>query len=857
MAGAQGSLIQVLVGRIKAISANVARLLLQAEGILPGGYRVPDGGALIDPRVDGAVRFVEALREARSKGGCRADDPTGVRATLAEYQFAPQTDAEDRENYLAAAEQRIAGLVLDAWRTEVTESRAIRPDVLRLTTRFLANPVHPESAEIVRYAIVLALASRYGIHRSYADLRELREAHSDLGERFASTERRRQRKRPAKYENFLLDLLTLDGWVTRHLSAKHVEGWYESFTRVFLGIDDDGSRSFSGEPWPELTGNVPDFATLYNLAFNQPTGVAGFDEVTRGIATATSERGVVPGGVVSLFAGAPGTGKTSLCLAIAQRLSELGARVRYITTEEAPVSLGARRVAVVPSLHGVLFPGEERAQSDAPHDVNEDFDKINGLRFVQFAPTSSIKTGRSLQLLTDDLTRQLGPVLQRDQAHTPQRGEMYLALPRVLVIDSLTAMRGSGAGDRVTRHELAHLLNEMRNLGVCVFLVGSETDLADEGLEYLVDNVFVLGFDRESSPRHPVRTLEIRKTRLHASHRGVHVLHLSREDGPIVSPSLHSVLQDVKLRAVRESDPGQRAVVWSPTAERGQLALRGIGEEVEPITIRGRSQVLVYGAGSSGKAGFALSLAFEPRHPVKDLADPEWASYVKDHPFHKKGRQFDARWIGRARVLVVSFLYPSEYYTSIAERLFQKRFGRAGWRGASHHVETLPFYPGYIDPETLVTRVLRSLAQARLSGRPFTAVVLDGLHNLLLQFPLLEAEKLIWPTLYRVFRVEGVAAITTFTFVGAAGSSGWVPDQGQDGSHVANARLFFQLLASKCDYTIRMERGLERTTKGVRQVVGVQMESSIDGLDRAPIRFLWNPDLLSYESALTLPELRE
>src|SRR5450631_2178275 len=156
------------------------------------------------------------------------------------------------------------------------------------------------------------------------------------------------------------------------------------------------------------------------------------------------------------------------------------------------------------------------------------------------------------------------------------------------------------------------------------------------------------------------------------------------------------------MKRMLESDPTRRAVVWVPDERAGrvQLLLPTLDDR-GALAIRGRSQVLVYGNGSSGKAGLAMALAFEPRYPVDGEREGNlpWDEYLVQH---KTGstewyRHLNQRWANRARVLVVSFLYSRDYYDDMAETLFQKRFRLSEWKRASQHVTTHSYYPGYID----------------------------------------------------------------------------------------------------------------------------------------------------------------
>jgi hypothetical protein len=266
---------------------------------------------------------------------------------------------------------------------------------------------------------------------------------------------------------------------------------------------------------------------------------------------------------------------------------------------------------------------------------------------------------------------------------------------------------------------------------------------------------------------------------------------------------------------------------------------------------------VVYGSGSAGKAAIALSFAFEPRKDIQPRG--EWTDYVDTHstegrPLHA----FESDSLNQLQVLVVSFLYGREYYSEIAQRLFRKRF-RAGTghsrQLAREKLRVLDFYPGYIDPESIVSRVRRELNTARLAGKRYTAVVIDGIHNLLLQFPLAQTEVLLWPTLHRLFKSEGVTSVSTFTFFRAAhlvpqlgrqwdwGSTTGDPQRSEP---TATDELFFNLLVANCDYTFAAERPEDGRAEDGRNWVRIKLASTVDGFGIEPREFWWDGNELTY-----------
>ncbi|MGH9907220.1 MAG: ATPase domain-containing protein, partial [Pyrinomonadaceae bacterium] len=316
------------------------------------------------------------------------------------------------------------------------------------------------------------------------------------------------------------------------------------------------------------------------------------------------------------------------------------------------------------------------------------------------------------------------------QSISIQPGDLYLTFPRVIVLDSLTALFEDEheLSGMTARQFLARTLHTFRRLGVCVFLVGGIEDCKDQGLAYLVDNVFmldILNLERGEARNLPVRVLSVRKTRFQTSDRGQHTFHLSRSTGCGVSPSLHSVLRSLKNRDLLLSDPAKKAVIWAynPKQQRRPSPARDIQISSDPVLIRNRSQCLAYGGGSAGKAKFGLMLAFEPRVPVEP--QDTFKAYVASH----WDRQRDLHYVERihvdsARVLVISFLYNSEYYEDLATDLLQQRFHISKREAAARvkaQIGILAFYPGLIDGETIVGFVRQRIREARFEGMPYTA----------------------------------------------------------------------------------------------------------------------------------------
>lgn len=820
-------------------------------------------------------------------------EPDGDRSPDGPTEAAEDEPAAVEEPAETAELKRLCRLVLASWCRVVDAPRSdSRPDVLAIASDFLADANAPHTVAVVRYAVVLCLRALYGVDYDKAGIDRLHVAHGVLQSRFGEQKRRRHRKRSQAHEDFLLDVMAIEGYVCRKLNPGNLAAYCESFRQYPLGVAATQRRPFREEgKYPELVGTVPDFPTALNKCFAMPVGLPGFDEVLGGLLPAVRDpdRGPWHGGLVTLVEGRPGTGKTSFCLSIGARMAELGSTVRYLTTEESEFGLEARRSTIVEAPVAALWPELAPGPTGG---TGGNFQVIDG-------------KVRSLEALVSSLTRELDRAAQgakerpSDPPGNASMRPVHLVFPRVVIVDSLTTLLGGTeplgvpgegiAAPALTRPVLNDMLNRLREYGVCIFLVAGLDDSEKHGLSFLVDNVFRLQLedsekdDNHITRRHPLRVLAIEKTRLQISHRGRHIFHLSRHDGCAVSPSFHSVIRTIKDRESRPADKAERAVLWtahprhrapaalplfagiqeldSGTADR--QASRSDGTLFDPLLIRQRSQVLIYGKGSSGKARMALAWAFEPRVRTDR---PEFREYLARH--NEKQRplfEFEESSLNRERVLVVSFLYGKRYYEEVVRELARHRFRRpnVGKDFFQQHLEVQPFYPGFLDPETLLARIRGCLARAALEGRPFTAAVLDGIHNILLQFPLLLREHLLWPTLYRLFRTEGVSAFSTFTFFSIARLVQKLPHTEGDSkapgyaehetprfgdSFAATEHLFYHMLVSSCDYTFVVERPASFASGYDRNLVRVGIASTADGFGREPSQFYWNPTELRYEA---------
>jgi DNA repair protein RadA/Sms len=239
----------------------------------------------------------------------------------------------------------------------------------------------------------------------------------------------------------------------------------------------------TGELRVALTGPVPIAEVDARAARPMPTGVGELDRVLHG--------GVVPGSV-TLLAGEPGMGKSTLLLQALGRLAAGGVRCLLVTAEEscAQVRLRAERVG---ALHPQLLVV---AETSLPH-VLAHADQVA----PQVLAVDSIQT-----VVDPDLPGAPGSVTQvRDGAyrlvqHAKEHGratvlvghvtkEGTLAGPRVLehVVDTVLSFDGDRGHSLRALHALKHRFGGTDEVGLLEMTERGLVDVPDASARFLVD----------------------------------------------------------------------------------------------------------------------------------------------------------------------------------------------------------------------------------------------------------------------------------------------------------------------------------------------------------------------------------
>lgn len=111
------------------------------------------------------------------------------------------------------------------------------------------------------------------------------------------------------------------------------------------------------------------------------------------------------------------------------------------------------------------------------------------------------------------------------------------------------------------------------------------------------------------------------------------------------------------------------------------------------------------------------------------------------------------------RVLVVSFYHGKDGYRESVAKI-SKASGRAA---SVAPISLLRFYPGELDPAVALQKIESHLDTGSADGRPFTGMLVDGIHNALLAFPRIARAPNVWTMLIALARAYGTTLVTTYS----------------------------------------------------------------------------------------------
>lgn len=533
--------------------------------------------------------------------------------------------------------------------------------------------------------------------------------------------------------------------------------------------------------------SLPSPAEIANEIDGLPIPVPGLDAVFAG-----GIRFTINDGAMGRVAGRSGAGKTSFAIGLATALAPLGITTVYLSCEENKEDLKHRIQTMVPEFvrRTATFPQRIDDWLIAYH-LGHPNPAENQATIVHIVDALLDEYGQKLPL--DDLSERR--VIDRNNSRPG-------LVPLLLVIDGAHELLTSWNDTILPEEDMASevtigmhgLVEKLRQLGAFTLMLSARDDRGSmSALDYLVDFLVNLHIEHVGSVTEPpLRTFVLEKTRRQHACQGAHILSLSPRQLMAVAPQLST--QRDRLRDFLWSAPrGDRWFDVLRRAEARGKTARHSPKLVDYAAIKEQTQTLVMGHGSGGKAGFALRILCSPlveeHHEATELAQrqlmlpvPATKTLGADRRSAVKTKNIRRTYGSKGtqqsrRILVISFLFDDDYYDNLVRRIVE------GWqpkRSSEQEVmvradartqlppprillDTLRFYPGHLRPEEFLRDISGKLRGAELEGLPFDAVLIDGLHNVPLQFPHLQGSSIFWPILFEILRKQDVSVVTTFT----------------------------------------------------------------------------------------------
>ena len=511
----------------------------------------------------------------------------------------------------------------------------------------------------------------------------------------------------------------------------------KDLTSLPVKIEMDFSKSFD---------SLPLLAEFTNEVWGVPLPMRGADLIFSGGLKLAADEGLVIGA-----AGTPGAGKTSFALGLATAWAPFGTTTLYLTVEEEVQDLRNRQATIQPFhlRNTSLFKDLGAKEWFVPQ-------KISAGTFSETSQTGAISRSDAIKHVFEDIKDAQQRAFVELETADPEI-DAQPQVPLLVVLDGAHYLFGSEKKTaKNLKNELADFVDQCREIGAVVMILSSSKDLSNDHLEHLVD-VHVHLDHRNTSKVHskPYRAFTLHKTRHQISRPGTSIFHINNENGFRISPQLSSQVDKKSLLSQR------LGVDFADHPEKLRFTVFNKAKKLEHerfIDTFPSSHILVHGRGSTGKASLGLMCLAAPlsRFPVQnaDNGDPTEAL---DRGFNPK-------------ILVLSFLYPETYYNELLKGVKSSvlnaysQFPLKDWYDPDLRV--IHCFPGYLQPEDLFSKVMNALDEAELDGTPYSGIMIDGTHNVFLQFPLLEENGALWPMLYSAFRSrDRLQVVTTHTTI--------------------------------------------------------------------------------------------
>lgn len=462
--------------------------------------------------------------------------------------------------------------------------------------------------------------------------------------------------------------------------------------------------------------HLPELGELVNQLWGLPLPLRGADTLFRGGIKFPST-----GGLICAIHGGPGSGKTSLALAIGASLSGLGIKTVYFTAEEQQEDLQNRTYG--------LLATEMQQLSFMPESPND------WLRIINYFEGGGPDPLNTLMDYFKNIADMLAPTADDTESYTYGPPSPCKA---VIVLDGLhDLMRKELLGNEGVEgvSKLHAFIETCKKLNALVVLTTGTDWEADSSLDYLVDVAIRLTHKADSEDRaKPERFINLSKTRHQLCSPGVHGFQLSGTKGLRFLPQMNYQLD---RRAIWKPLLADKTIYKRVFKPREQSVIR----TSKDTRIYRNSSIFINGEGSSGKAGLALRIAISP-------------SYRSEN---------DDNISIDEKILIISFLYPLDYYNELHKKI--QNTTKNVTKPVRSSIGVIHLYPGHIRPAMLLNKIESKIQSAELTGKPFTSVIIDGIHNIFLQFPEIEKESLFWPQLISMLNTREIGIITTHTML--------------------------------------------------------------------------------------------
>ncbi len=611
------------------------------------------------------------------------------------------------------------------------------PSPLYIVDEILSSPSSPAFSAYVLYSIRTLLFFRYesvpsGLigKTTYKQFTE-----SDIQKHYSSILTSTTPRFDSQGKDTLSSLSGGGGVLLQFLAYKNVLVFsFRDYNKVIRFLESGDIKPSNGSRPFQKNGSIsrmPEVDQIINELWGIPIPIRGADIIFRGGIKLSSKRGLV----IAIHGG-PGTGKTSLCLTLCAATAPFGIQSVYLSAEEQPTDLQKRSAG--------LFSDEMQRLPFFAGNNEILFEEIDVL-----LRDGEIGAIERIEKKIDAFAEYLRGLEEKED----KAPEVPKACRVFLVLDGLHDLFLAKQEDKSEQLRKLHsLVDKLQKLQAVVILTIADEWEAGSSLDYMVDMAMRLSFTEiEAYDAKPDRRITLFKARHQQCAFGTHGLQISGDKGVRFSPQINHQLDQRaiwKLRLPNSEylNPVFMEVHCVPKEEavgKYQEKYKCKYVRLDPgVEIPRGSNIFINGNGSGGKAGLAMRIAFMPYAMTKS---------------NKRVRSEE-------KVLIISFLYPRDYYSTvlrIINRTYKAEFDIQGI--SQSRLEVMHLYPGYLKPNDLFNRIEWELRGAERVGEPYTTVVIDGLHNVFLQFPEIENYPIFWPQLYSALRSRSLNIITTHT----------------------------------------------------------------------------------------------